>query len=147
MYKINIHGHVFLLGTSIYLHVHVWYTDIVSGGDPEREFEGGFYCDGYGSCISTMCIYDFERPMSSRSQALPVHDGGGWHRGLRPMLEQLSVGSYNGDHSGDSERRGESMSEERTYYMERIQKLFQTASTRELELVWRFVRAYLGKAD
>lgn len=39
------------------------------------------------------------------------------------------------------------MSEDKTYYMERIQELFQAASARELELVYRFVRAYLGKAD
>ena len=39
------------------------------------------------------------------------------------------------------------MKESRTWYLERIQALFETASVREIELIWRFVRAYLGKAD
>ncbi len=39
------------------------------------------------------------------------------------------------------------MNEDKAYYMERIQELFKSASVREVECVWRFVNAYLGKSD
>lgn len=39
------------------------------------------------------------------------------------------------------------MNSDKEYYIELIQELFQLATVREVECVWRFVRAYLGQAD
>lgn len=39
------------------------------------------------------------------------------------------------------------MNEDRARHLEAIQELLELASNRELELIWRFTRAYLGKSD